>query len=272
MQYSRRYLQIFFLTLFFPLCSFSADIPEKTFNAPHDMKMSIKQVSPITQSTDLQIITLLKHNTNGDKYLEAMNYLNKDLGHLLSSLRERGEFIGDLGDTFLFIPPSNSISPKRVLLIGLGDENSLSLDKLKIAGRIAAREAVRLQAKQVSFAPTLRDQGSNAIDVGDGDAAIAEQVILAYDTEKRLQKHHLAPNFDIKEWTIEAGPSYFDNVVDKVDSAIQSATSEISARGDAPLVDKMPTKSSSEESQAKPKKTRYRKKYPPQRRHHHQHF
>src|SRR5690242_21489753 len=56
-------------------------------------------------------------------------------------------------------PPPRSITPKRVLLIGMGEAKDVSLDKLRLVGRIALREAVRLGAKNVSFAPTLRDQG-----------------------------------------------------------------------------------------------------------------
>ncbi|OJV96721.1 MAG: peptidase M17 [Gammaproteobacteria bacterium 39-13] len=218
--------------------AFAASIPEKSFNAPHNMKLSVKEIGPVTQNADLQIILLLKHNSNGDQYIEAMSDFNQKLGKLLSSLRERGEFVGELGETLLFTPPAHSITPKKVLLIGIGDEKDLSLEKLRVAGRIAAREAVRLQAKQVSFAPTLRDQGSNVIDVGDGDAAVSEQVILAYDTEKRLQAEKLAPQFDIKEWTIEAGPKYFDAAATKVGEAVKSATAEIEKREKKPYMSK----------------------------------
>jgi hypothetical protein len=54
-----------------------------------------------------------------------------------------------------------------VLVIGLGDEDHLSLDTMRVVGRIAAREAVRLKAKHVSFAPVLRDQGNDLLPVGD---------------------------------------------------------------------------------------------------------
>lgn len=38
-------------------------------------------------------------------------------------------------------------SPKRVLLIGMGEARDVSLDKLRLVGRSALREAVRLGAK-----------------------------------------------------------------------------------------------------------------------------
>jgi hypothetical protein len=60
------------------------------------------------------------------------------------------------------------------MAIGLGDEKQLSLDSLRVVGRIAAREAVRLKAKHVAWAPVLRDQGNSVIDVDEGDRAFID--------------------------------------------------------------------------------------------------
>jgi hypothetical protein len=82
-------------------------------------------------------------------------------------LRNRDEFVGELGETILFTPPAGSIPAKQFMVIGLGDEKNLSLDSLRVVGRIAAREAVRLRAKHVAWAPVIRDEGKITIDVGE---------------------------------------------------------------------------------------------------------
>ena len=87
-------------------------------------------IGPVTQTTDLQIICVLKHDPAGDKYIEAMDDLNQKLHRILSNLRDRGEFAGELGETLLFTPPPNSITPKQLLLIGIGSESALSLDQV----------------------------------------------------------------------------------------------------------------------------------------------
>ena len=210
-----------------------ADAPaatERSLDAPHGLHIIIKMIGPVTQTTDLQIICVLKHDPAGDQYVQAMKDLNDKLGGLLSSLRDRGQFIGDPGETLLFTPPTNSIATSRVLLIGVGEESKLTLDCLSLAGRIAAREAVRLNIAHVSFAPTLRDQGSTRIEVGGGDAVVVEQFLLAYDTEKRLQSEALSPSDNLKDLTIEAGPKFFDDAVEKVTPAITSATQQINER------------------------------------------
>src|SRR5713101_6676696 len=208
--------------------------PEKSVPAPRDVKVTVKMIGPVTQTTDLQIICLLKHDPAGDKYIEAMRDFTDKLGGLLSSLRDRGEFVGEPGETLLFNPPAGSITPKKVLLIGVGEESSLTLDRLRLAGTIAARESVRLGMSRVSFAPTLRDQGSNRIDVGEGDAAVAESFLLAYDTELRLQEQGLASGAKIREFVIEAGPKYFEGAAEKVSAAVRSAGAALAQRDAKP--------------------------------------
>src|SRR5215471_2221638 len=204
--------------------------PEKSVSAPRNVTVTVKMIGPVTQTTDLQIICLLKHNPAGDHYIEAMQDFNNKLGGLLSSLRERGEFVGNPGETLVFNPPAGSITPKKVLLIGVGEEAALTVDRLRFAGAIAAREAVRLGMAHVSFAPTLRDQGSTRIDVGEGDAAVAASFLLAYDTERRLQEQHLASGATIHEFVIEAGPQYFAGAAEKVGAAVQSAGAALAQR------------------------------------------
>ena len=207
---------------------------EKTFNAPDGLKVSIKMIGPYTEPADLQIICLFKHKASGDTYQGAAKETDEHLHGILSALRNRGEFVGELGETFLFTPPSGSIPAKRFMVIGLGEEKDLSLDSLRVVGRIAAREAVRLNARHVAWAPVIRDEGNTAIDVGEGDRAFIEQMLSAYDTEKRLQAEALAPAFSIEDLVIEAGPTYFDDAAKQVGEGIESMTAVLAQRNAAP--------------------------------------
>src|SRR5256885_5284767 len=187
---------------------------ENVFPAkPLGITLSIKMVGPYMEPADLQIICLFKHKQTGDTYQGAAKETDEKLGGILSSLRNRGEFAGETGETFLLTPPKSSIPARQFMVIGLGEEKDLSLDTLQLVGRIAAREAVRLKAKHVAWAPVIRDQGNSTVDVGAGDRTFAEQFISAYDTEKRLQAQKLAPEFSLETVVIEAGPSYFDSAV-----------------------------------------------------------
>ena len=83
-------------------------------------KLSIKMVGPYSEAADLQIICLFKHKASGDTYQGAAKETDDHLGGFLSALRNRGEFVGELGETFLFTPPKGSIPAKRFMVIGLG--------------------------------------------------------------------------------------------------------------------------------------------------------
>jgi hypothetical protein len=207
---------------------------EKSFDAPRGLKVSVKIIGPYTEPADLQIICLFKHKPAGDTYQGAAKDTDEHLHGILSALRNRGEFVGELGETILFTPPNDSIPAKRFMVIGLGDEKNLSLDSLHVVGRIAAREAVRLQAKHVGWAPVIRDEGNTVLDVGEGDRAFIEQMLSAYDTEKRLQAQELAPSFSIESVVIEAGPTYFEGAAKQVSEGIESMAVEIAKRNAAP--------------------------------------
>jgi hypothetical protein len=203
---------------------------------PQGIRMSIKMVGPYAEAADLQIICLFKHKPTGDTYQGAAKESDEKLGGILSVLRNRGEFVGESGETFLFTPLKGSILAKQFMVIGLGEEKDLSLDTLRVVGRIAAREAVRLKARHVAWAPVIRDEGNTSIDVGEGDRAFTEQMLSAYDTEKRLQAQGLAPDFSIESLVIEAGPTFFDGAVKQVGQGIDSITAELQKRESTPYV------------------------------------
>jgi hypothetical protein len=201
---------------------------------PLGIKLSIKMVGPYMQVADLQIICAFKHKAAGDTYQGAAKDFDDRVGGILSALRNRGQFVGELGESLLFTPPEGSIPAKRVLAIGLGEEKDLSLDSLHLVGRVAGRAAVWLKAKRVAWAPVIRDEGNATLDVGEGDRAFVEQMLAAYDTEKRLQAQGLADNFSIEEFVVEAGPSFFESAVKQVGEGIESISVELGQRNRAP--------------------------------------
>jgi hypothetical protein len=203
---------------------------------PIGIQLSIKMVGPYMEAADLQLICLFKHKPGGDTYQGAAKDTDAHLNGILSALRNRGEFVGELGETILFTPPKDSIPAKRFMVIGLGDEKDLSLETLHVVGRVAAREAVRLKAKRVAWAPVIRDEGNTALDVGQGDRAFVQQMLAAYDTEKRLQAQGLADTFSIETVVIEAGPTFFDSAVKEVSEGIESTVTELGRRNAAPYV------------------------------------
>src|SRR6476646_1841823 len=75
---------------------------------PLGVTVSVKMIGPYGEPADLQIIDLFKHKPGGDTYQGAAKDTDAHLGGLLSSLRNRGEFVGETGETVLFTPPKGS--------------------------------------------------------------------------------------------------------------------------------------------------------------------
>lgn len=210
--------------------------PQQSFQAANQLKVTVKEIAPYAQETELQMVSLFKHKVTGDTLISSAATLDQEMGGLITAIRDRGEFIGDELETLLVVPPPNSIKPKLLLLIGLGDERNLSLDTMQRVGTIALREAIRLKVTHVSFAPLLRDQSNATLDVGAVTKAVMQNVILAYDTERRLQKQGLAQSFTIREWVCEAGADFYPGVISQVKQAIELTNTQIASRSSVPYV------------------------------------
>jgi hypothetical protein len=207
------------------------EVKEKAFDAPHNIKIKVRMEGPYTADAPLQVVCYFKYTPEGAMRMSgAPVELDKRLGGAIASLRERGEFVGDQLETLLIIPPKDSIKARALLLVGIGDEDALSLKVMEGVGRGSLREAARLGANRIAFAPLIRDQGNKKLGTGDVETAVVRGMLLAYDTEKRLQKEGLSKEFTLDEWNVEAGPDYFDETVTGVRKAIDDAGKAIKDR------------------------------------------
>jgi hypothetical protein len=210
-------------------------VKEASFAAPNDVTMKLRMEGPYTADVPLQVVCYFKYTPEGVKRMKgAPVELDKELGGVIGALRERGEFVGDELETLFIIPPARSIKAKGLLLIGLGNESGLSIDLMERVGKVAVREASRLGASRVAFAPLIRDQGNSTLDTGEVERAVIRGVLLAYDTEKRLQKQGLAKSFNLEEWEAEAGAAFFDTTKTGLQEGIEEAKRAIARRPTQP--------------------------------------
>jgi hypothetical protein len=207
---------------------------EKSFEGPHGLKVKVRVMVPQEQEADLLFLCFFKHKESGDTVLSTIQKFDNQLGGLIASLRNRGEFTGDELETILINPPAGTIKAKRLMLIGLGDEDQLSSDTMRRVGRVALREAARLGAKRTAFGAALRDQGNSHLPVGDVGRVVMQGALLAFDTEKRLQKEGLGAGIALEEWILLAGPQYFNAVVPVAGEGVAAAVAEAKARSSAP--------------------------------------
>src|SRR6202051_429327 len=104
------------------------EVKEKAFDAPNKVTIKVRMEGPYTADVPLQVVCYFKYTPEGAKRMSgAPVELDKHLGGVIASLRERGEFPGNRLETLCLVPPTGSIKAKALLLIGLGSEDELSL-------------------------------------------------------------------------------------------------------------------------------------------------
>src|SRR5205823_586979 len=111
---------------------------------------------------------------------------------------------------------------------------SLSLDRMERVGRVAYREAARLGAARAAFAPLIRDQGNDTLPTGDVARYVVRGLLLARDTDMRLQKEGLSKKYALGEWVEEAGPDFYQETIAGVKTGVEEARSAVGKRPFAP--------------------------------------
>jgi hypothetical protein len=230
-------LIVFVGTLIAAIRADAQEVREKAFVAPNKVKIKVRMEGPYTADVPLQIVCYFKYTPEGAKRMKgAPVELDNELGGVIASLRERGEFAGDRLETLCITPPQGSIKAKALLLIGLGSEDDLSPGLLEEVGRTGLREAAARGVNRVAFAPLIRDQGNSKLPTGDVEIAVLRGMLLAYDTQLRLQKEGLAKPFTLDAWNVEAGPQYFDETSTAAEKAIQKANAALKDRRAEPYI------------------------------------
>jgi hypothetical protein len=236
---SRTHFALAVITLFAALTPTGAEDKDKKsaeekVAGPDGLTLIVRMQGPYDADVPMQVVCYFRKK-DGQKLQGAPVELDKRLGGVIGNLRDRGEFVGDELET-LVIDTKKMIPAKKLLLIGLGDEAGLTLDRMERVGRVAYREAARLGATGVAFAPLLRDQGNDKLPTGDVERRVVRGLLLARDTDARLQKEGLAEKFVLTEWVAEAGPDFYEDTIAGVKKGVEEAAAAAKARKSAPFI------------------------------------
>ncbi|SEW43042.1 Cytosol aminopeptidase family, N-terminal domain [Chitinophaga sp. YR573] len=184
---------------------------------------------PSTAITPLQIACVFEY-TEGDIFnappalpaaVNGMVHLDKDLNGIITDIRKSGKFTGHTFETLLITPPAGAISPKKVLLIGLGDRNKFTPELMTDIASVAMREALRLGVTGFAFASDLKDAG-----IDSPTALVAGNVVKgmfnAYRTEAYLREKKMSSYKPLVKVTLLAGPSFYTTAGQGIKEAITS--------------------------------------------------
>jgi len=190
-------------------------------NAPIPIQILVQ--SPAETKTDLQMICLFRSSPVNTLH-GSLTEMNEKLKGLLDRVRKPDLFRGELGETLLLAVPAGSLGAKKLLIIGLGDSQTFSPQRMQLAGEILYTEASRLGVAHPFFAPTILDGGVSKFTTGE----VAEQVIAGFlralATDKTLREANASASQPVTALTYLAGAKNAANTRDGIEKAIAAAS------------------------------------------------
>jgi hypothetical protein len=97
--------------------------------------------SPAETTTDLQVVCLFRSSPVNTLH-GSLTETNEKLSGLLERIRKPELFRGELGETLLLTPPKDRLGAKMLLIIGLGDSQSFSPQRMQLVGEIVYHTSV----------------------------------------------------------------------------------------------------------------------------------
>jgi hypothetical protein len=178
--------------------------------------------SPAETVTELQIICLFE-SAPENRLHGSLVALNEKLKGLLDQIRKPTLFRGDLGETLLIEPPKESIGAKRLLIIGLGDSQTFTPQRMELIGAIAYRETNRLEIAHPYFAPTVLDGGVSKYSAGLQSEKFVTGFLRAARTEKILKEAGASSTNVLQDLTFLAGTAHAADAREGIQRAFAAA-------------------------------------------------
>ncbi|MGA7225794.1 MAG: M17 family peptidase N-terminal domain-containing protein [Candidatus Acidiferrales bacterium] len=175
--------------------------------------------SPAETTTELQIICLFQsapENTPHGSLVE----INQKLQGLLEQIRTPALFRGDLGETLLITPSTGTLAAKNLLLIGLGDSETFTPQRMEVVGTIAYGESKRLNIRHPYFAPTILDGGVARYKTGEISQAFMTGFLRAVRTERILVGVGASTIEVVQDLTFLAGAAHAKDTKQGIEAAL----------------------------------------------------
>jgi leucyl aminopeptidase len=150
------------------------------------MQITLKTQSPSKLAVDLLAVPLFRLDPDKRALPRSIASLDKSLGGCIEAVVSQGDFRGNANEALLVYPQSGC-AQKRVLLLGLGKEETLDNERLRgIAGRSVQGAVLRGAPKVALLVPSTR-----RIPVSDVAQSLAEGATLGgyrFDTYRKKKQ------------------------------------------------------------------------------------
>jgi len=119
-------------------------------------------------------------------------------------------------------PPRDSLGARKLLIIGLGDSETFSPQRMQLVGEIVYTEASRLGAAHPFFAPTILDGGVTKFTTRQISQQVISGFLRAAETDKVIKDANASAGRSITALTYLAGPRYASSTREGIEKAIST--------------------------------------------------
>jgi hypothetical protein len=124
----------------------------------------------------------------------------------------------------LIAPPTGSLAARKLLIIGLGDSETFTPQRMELIGSIAYRESNRMEIAHPFFAPTILDGGVTKFTTDQVSEKFFAGFLRAARTETILKDAGASRGQVLQDLTYLAGAKHAAGTQQGIERAIHAAS------------------------------------------------
>ena len=180
-----------------------------------DLSVEVAAWDATGADVELSCAAMFSREANGAAMVGGLAHLNAAFDGRLLELRDQGVFTAAIGE-YLLVPHSTGIiKADSLLLVGLGDPASWSVERLRTAVRAAAEFALVVGAQSAAFAPGMLDSGIAASATAEASAFMIDGLAAALRARFRLVDLGLAQKPVLERWVFDVGAARLSGAVEE---------------------------------------------------------
>ena len=200
-------------------CEAGSRAPRYALGSFHGVEFDVVAWGPKDAKVDLSFACMFEHEAAGASLGGGMLSLDQSLDRLLTRMRAGGAFKAQQLETLHLASLPDRLAPRSIMVIGLGNPETLTPALLERATGMAIAEAIRLKAATVAFAPNLLDAGLSDVAGMHIASSMLAGVFHALATATLLAEAGFSETPSIRRWSFDTGLAHIDAAAKEFASA-----------------------------------------------------
>jgi leucyl aminopeptidase len=186
----------------------STDLKQTKIGHYQNLDIELVTWDCASAEVELSCACVFEHEMDNRSFSGGLAHLDDALNGRLYEIRKNNWFSAKLNDALLINQTPSTIQASKVLLIGMGDPEDFTLERIETAIKTVVKTAHQLELKSVAFAPSILDTGLNP------PAGLNELMLRSLkeelDRHTQLYLQNLVKKSEIERWVFDAGFQNYD--------------------------------------------------------------